>query len=79
MRNDPRRDRRNEGEAEAGRIAARGRGLVVTHEMGFAQEVGDWVVFMDGGVIVEDGPAKQVIDTPKEERTERFVGLVLEH
>ena len=47
--------------------------------MGFAQEVGDRVVFMDGGVIVEDGPAKQVIDQPREERTKRFVGLVLEH
>jgi len=34
---------------------------------------------MDGGVIVEDGPARQVIDQPQEERTKRFVGLVLQH
>jgi polar amino acid transport system ATP-binding protein len=53
--------------------------IVVTHEMGFARDVGDRVVFMDEGVIVEEGPAKQVIDSPKEERTKRFLGLVLEH
>ena len=53
--------------------------IVVTHEMGFARDVGDRVVFMDGGVIVEEGPAKQMIDSPKEERTKRFLGLVLEH
>jgi polar amino acid transport system ATP-binding protein len=53
--------------------------IVVTHELGFARDVGDRVVFMDGGVIVEEGPAKQVIGSPKEERTKRFLGLVLEH
>jgi polar amino acid transport system ATP-binding protein len=53
--------------------------IVVTHEMGFASDVGDRVVVMDEGVIVEEGPAKQVIDEPKEERTKRFLGLVLEH
>ncbi len=53
--------------------------IVVTHEMGFARDVGDRVVFMDGGVIVEQGPAKQMIESPKEERTKRFLGLVLEH
>jgi polar amino acid transport system ATP-binding protein len=53
--------------------------IVVTHEIGFARDVGDRVVFMDDGVIVEEGPAKQVIDSPKEERTKRFLGLVLEH
>jgi polar amino acid transport system ATP-binding protein len=53
--------------------------IVVTHEMGFARDVGDRVVFMDGGLIVEEGPAKDVIDNPKEERTRRFLGLVLEH
>jgi len=53
--------------------------IVVTHEMGFARDVGDRVVFMDAGVVVEEGPAKQVIDEPKEERTKRFLGLVLEH
>jgi polar amino acid transport system ATP-binding protein len=53
--------------------------IVVTHEMGFARDVGDRVVFMDEGVIVEQGPAKDVIGNPKEERTKRFLGLVLEH
>jgi polar amino acid transport system ATP-binding protein len=53
--------------------------IVVTHEMGFARDVGDRVVFMDEGVVVEEGPARQVIDDPKEERTKRFLGLVLEH
>src|SRR4051812_47976389 len=53
--------------------------IVVTHEMGFASDVGDRVVFMDGGVIVEEGPARQVIESPREERTKQFLGLVLEH
>ena|SRR5690242_9711160 len=53
--------------------------IVVTHEMVFARDVGDRVVFMDGGVIVEEGPAKQVIESPQEERTKQFLGLVLEH
>ena len=53
--------------------------IVVTHEMGFARDVGDRVVFMDRGVIVEEGPPQQVIDDPKEERTKRFLGLVLAH
>ncbi len=52
--------------------------LVVTHEMGFAKEVGDQVVFMDGGVIVEQGKPAAVLDNPREERTKRFLGLVLE-
>jgi polar amino acid transport system ATP-binding protein len=47
--------------------------------MVFARDVGDRVVFMDDGVIVEEGPAKQVIESPKEERTKQFLGLVLEH
>ena len=51
--------------------------LVVTHEMGFAREVADEVIFMDQGVIVEQGPPKQVIDKPREERTKRFLGQVL--
>ena len=53
--------------------------IVVTHEMGFAADVGDRVVFMDGGVIVEDGPARHVIERPQVERTKQFLGLVLEH
>jgi polar amino acid transport system ATP-binding protein len=53
--------------------------VVVTHEMGFAREVANEVIFMDQGVIVEQGPAKQVIDQPNEERTKRFLGQVLDH
>jgi ABC-type polar amino acid transport system ATPase subunit len=52
--------------------------LVVTHEMGFAKEVGDRVVFMDGGVIVEQGKPADVLDSPQQERTKKFLGLVLE-
>src|SRR5262245_25712197 len=53
--------------------------IVVTHEIGFAREVASRVVFMDEGVIVEQGPPEQVLGNPKEERTKRFLGLVLEH
>jgi polar amino acid transport system ATP-binding protein len=52
--------------------------VVVTHEIGFAREVANDVIFMDEGVIVEEGPVKRVIDSPREERTRRFLGLVLE-
>jgi polar amino acid transport system ATP-binding protein len=52
--------------------------VVVTHEMGFARDVGDRVVFMDEGAIVEQGIPAQVLDSPREERTKRFLGLVLE-
>jgi len=52
--------------------------LVVTHEIGFAKEVGDQVVFMDGGVIVEQGKPAAVLDSPREARTQKFLGLVLE-
>jgi polar amino acid transport system ATP-binding protein len=52
--------------------------LVVTHEMGFAREVGDKVVFMDEGVIVEQGKPANVLDNPREARTKKFLGLVLE-
>jgi polar amino acid transport system ATP-binding protein len=52
--------------------------LVVTHELGFAREVADQVVFMDGGGIVEQGPPAQVLDEPREERTKQFLGLVLD-
>jgi polar amino acid transport system ATP-binding protein len=51
--------------------------LVVTHEMGFARQVADRVVFMDGGVIVEDGPPSQVIGDPQHERTRTFLKRVL--
>jgi polar amino acid transport system ATP-binding protein len=53
--------------------------VVVTHEIGFARDVGNQVVFMDEGVVVERGMQKAVLDNPKEERTKRFLGLVLEH
>jgi polar amino acid transport system ATP-binding protein len=53
--------------------------IVVTHEIGFARDVADKVVFMDAGVVVEEGPPRQVLDSPREERTQRFLGLVLEH
>lgn len=51
--------------------------VVVTHEMGFAREVGDRVIFMDAGLIVEQGDPDQVLLAPREERTQRFLSLVL--
>jgi len=51
--------------------------LVVTHEIGFAQEAADRVVFMDEGVIVEQGPPAEVLVSPREERTQRFLQRVL--
>lgn len=51
--------------------------IVVTHEMGFAREVADKVVFMDGGVVVEEGPADEVIGNPQQERTQNFLSRVL--
>jgi len=51
--------------------------VVVTHEMGFARDVGDTVVFMDGGVVVEQGAPKQVINDPQHPRTKAFLGKVL--
>ena len=53
--------------------------LVVTHEMGFARNVASRVVFMDGGVVVEQGPPEQVIGNPREDRTRRFLTSVQEH
>ena len=50
--------------------------IVVTHEIGFARDVGDQVVFMDDGVIVEQGEPAEVLDNPREERTKKFLGLV---
>jgi polar amino acid transport system ATP-binding protein len=51
--------------------------IVVTHEMGFAREVGDALVFMDGGVIVESGPPREVLANPQHERTKVFLSKVL--
>ena len=47
--------------------------IIVTHEMAFARDVADQVIFMDEGVIVEQGDAKEVIDNPKAERTKHFL------
>ena len=51
--------------------------LVVTHEMGFAREVADQLVFMDGGVIVESGDPREVLSNPKQERTKAFLSKVM--
>jgi polar amino acid transport system ATP-binding protein len=51
--------------------------IVVTHEMGFAREVGDTVVFMDDGVVVEAGDPKQVLTDPQHQRTQAFLSKVL--
>jgi polar amino acid transport system ATP-binding protein len=51
--------------------------VVVTHEMGFAREVGDELVFMDGGVVVEAGPPRAVLADPQHERTRSFLSKVL--
>ena len=47
--------------------------MIVTHEMAFARDVADQVIFMDGGVIVEQGPARELIERPKQERTRQFL------
>jgi polar amino acid transport system ATP-binding protein len=51
--------------------------MVVTHEMGFAREVGDNLVFMDGGVIVEEGDPREVLANPRHRRTQAFLSKVL--
>ncbi|WHY87342.1 amino acid ABC transporter ATP-binding protein [Neobacillus novalis] len=51
--------------------------VVVTHEMGFAKEVGDRVLFMDGGLIVEENTPKELFDNPQEERTKAFLSKIL--
>lgn len=53
--------------------------LVVTHEMGFARDVADRVLFLDGGVIVEQGAAKDVLGAPQQARTQDFLRRVLNH
>ena len=52
--------------------------VIVTHEMAFARDVADQAIFMDDGVIVEQGPAKEVIDHPREERTRQFLSRYAE-
>ena len=51
--------------------------VIVTHEMGFAREVGTRLLFVDGGFIVEQGPPKKVFENPKEERTKLFLSKIL--
>ncbi len=50
--------------------------LVVTHEMGFARDIADKVIFMDDGVVVEEGSPEEIFDNPKEERTRRFLARI---
>lgn len=60
------------------KLAAEGMTMVVvTHEMGFAREVANHLVFMDGGVVVESGPPREVLSNPKHERTKAFLSKVL--
>jgi len=53
--------------------------IIVTHEMAFARDVADRVIFMDGGVVIEQGPAREVIENPKNERTRHFLARYNEH
>ncbi|MCV7299919.1 amino acid ABC transporter ATP-binding protein [Mycobacterium barrassiae] len=60
------------------KLAAEGMTMVVvTHEMGFAREVANHLVFMDGGVVVESGPPREVLGNPQHERTKAFLSKVL--
>ena len=52
--------------------------VVVTHEMGFAKQVSDRTIFIDGGVVVEEGPPEEVFNHPKNERTQNFLNMVLQ-
>ncbi|NQD42744.1 amino acid ABC transporter ATP-binding protein, partial [Glutamicibacter halophytocola] len=51
--------------------------IVVTHEIGFAREVGDNLVFMDGGYVIEQGDPREVLSNPQHERTQQFLAKVL--
>jgi polar amino acid transport system ATP-binding protein len=51
--------------------------IVVTHEMGFAREVADSLVFMDAGVVVESGAPQEILANPQQERTKNFLSKVL--
>ena len=50
--------------------------IIVTHEMSFAREVSDQVIFMDRGIVLEKGTPQEVFENPKEERTKQFLGLL---
>ena len=51
--------------------------IIVTHEMSFAEEVADYVVFMDDGMIVEEGSPEQIFHNPQQERTKQFLNRIL--
>ncbi|MFX1512721.1 MAG: amino acid ABC transporter ATP-binding protein [Promethearchaeota archaeon] len=53
--------------------------IIVTHEIGFAREVGDYVMFMDEGVVIEDGLPDEMFGKPKHERTQQFLAKILDH
>ena len=53
--------------------------IVVSHEMGFARAAADRVVFMDDGLIVEQGPPAQIFESPAQERTRAFIGQIQRH
>lgn len=53
--------------------------IVVTHEMGFAREVGDRIVFMDGGTVVEQNSPKDFFEHPQEARSRQFISKILTH
>ena len=53
--------------------------LVVSHEMGFAREVADRVLFMDEGRIEEEGPPRRMFENPQSERTQRFLSMIIAH
>ena len=52
--------------------------IIATHEMSFAREVADKVCFLDGGVILEEGPPEQIFSAPSEERTREFLARIIE-
>jgi ABC-type polar amino acid transport system ATPase subunit len=53
--------------------------VVVSHEMGFARAAADRVLFMDAGLVVEQGPPEQIFAAPREERTRAFIGQIQRH
>jgi ABC-type polar amino acid transport system ATPase subunit len=53
--------------------------IIVTHEMGFAREVADRVIYIDHGRVLEEGPPAAIFDNPQQERTKAFLSRVLKH
>ncbi len=61
-------------------LADEGRSMVlVTHEIHFARDVADWVIFMSDGTIIEEGPPDQVLGAPKHDRVRAFLRQIVEH